>query len=110
MSGSPPPADAPHVTVAESEVLVALWNAGPLSATALVEAVRARQPWGEATIKTLLNRLMRKGLVRSQKDDGRQRYHPLLDREAYVRAEGQALADRLFGADLSAVAAILSKG
>ncbi|CAN5316163.1 BlaI/MecI/CopY family transcriptional regulator [soil metagenome] len=106
----PAASEPPHVTVAESELLAVLWRHGPLSATALVEAVRARQPWGEATIKTLLNRLMRKSLVRSQKDDGRQRYHPLLDREAYVRAEAQGLADRLFAGDLSAVAALLSKG
>jgi predicted transcriptional regulator len=62
----------------------------------LLDEVRSRQPWGDATIKTLLHRLMQKGAVRSQKEDGRQRYHALIDRQAYVEGEVQDLLDRLF--------------
>jgi predicted transcriptional regulator len=86
----------PHVTEAESEVLAALWRHGPLSPARLVETVKARRDWGEATIKTLLGRLMQKQAIRSQRDDGRLLYHPLVTRESYVAAEIQALADRLF--------------
>ena len=52
-----------------------------------------------ATVKTLLGRLMRKGLIRSERDDGRQIYRPLLDRDAYAEGEVQALLDRLYGGD-----------
>lgn len=92
------------VTEAESEVLAALWRRGPLSFASLIDEVKAAQPWGDATIKTLLNRLMHKGAVRSVKEDGRQRYHPLLDRRTYVDGEIQDLADRLFGGDTTALA------
>jgi predicted transcriptional regulator len=85
-----------HVTEAESEVLAALWRLGPLTPARLVEAVKARRDWGEATIKTLLGRLMRKQAIRSERDDGRLLYHPLVTREMYVMAEIQTLADRLF--------------
>jgi predicted transcriptional regulator len=88
-----------HVTEAESEVLAALWRQGPLTPARLVEAVKARRDWGEATIKTLLGRLMRKKAIRSERDDGRLLYHPLVTREMYVMAEIQALADRLFAGD-----------
>lgn len=92
------------VTEAESEVLAALWRRGPLSFASLIDEVKAAQPWGDATIKTLLNRLMHKGAVRSVKEDGRQRYHPLLDRRTYVDGEIQDLTDRLFGGDTTALA------
>ncbi len=98
-----------HVTVAESEVLAALWRRGPLGARSLVEEVRSVQPWGEATIKTLLNRLIRKGAVRSERDDGRQLYRALIERDAYVQAEVQALADRLYGGDRGALLSALSR-
>lgn len=98
-----------HVTEAESELLAALWRHGPLSFASLLDAVRARQRWGDATIKTLLTRLMRKGLVRSQREDGRQLYHALIDRDAYVGAELRALADRLFDGDLTALARCMVK-
>jgi predicted transcriptional regulator len=85
------------VTPAESEVLAALWRRGPLSYADLIEEVRTAQAWGDATIKTLLGRLMRKGAIRSEKVDGRQRYRPLIERAAWLDGEVQALVDRLFG-------------
>ena len=88
-----------HVTEAESEVLAALWRHGPLTPVRLVEAVASRRDWGGSTVKTLLARLMRKKAVRSQRNDGRLLYHPLLAREAYVAAEVDALVDRLFDGD-----------
>ena len=97
-----------HVTVAESEVLAALWRRGPLGAKQLIAEVRSAQPWGEATNKTLLNRQMHKGAIRSVRDDGRLEYRAMLTREAYIDAEVQALADRLFAGDASALAAYLA--
>lgn len=97
-----------HVTEAESAVLAALWRHGPLSAASLIDAVKARQPWADATIKTLLGRLMHKKAVLSEKIDGRQLYRALLDRETYVAGEVQALADRLFDGDLAALATHLA--
>jgi len=93
-----------HVTEAESAVLAPLWRLGPLSARDLIDAVKARQAWGDATVKTLLGRLMRKGAIRSQKAEGRQRYHATLSREDYLDAEVQALVDRLFDGRREALA------
>lgn len=91
------------VTEAESQVLAALWRRGPLSFASLIDEVKAVQPWGDATIKTLLNRLMHKGAVTSVKEDGRKRYHPAIDRNTYIDGEIQDLADRLFEGDRAAL-------
>jgi predicted transcriptional regulator len=93
-----------HVTEAEAEILAALWRRGPLSFASLIDEVKSAQAWAPATIKTLLGRLMRKGAVRSAREDGRQLYHSSLDRDAYVDSEIQALARRLFGGDREALA------
>jgi predicted transcriptional regulator len=99
-----------HVTEAESEVLAALWKHGPLTPARLIEAVKARREWGDATIKTLLGRLMQKNAVRSVREEGRLLYHPLLTRDAYVEGEIQALADRLFDGDREKLAAFVRRG
>ncbi|WP_367117979.1 BlaI/MecI/CopY family transcriptional regulator [Brevundimonas sp.] len=93
------------VTEAESAVLAALWRCGPLSAASLMDEVKSRQPWGDATIKTLLHRLMQKGAVRSEREDGRQRYHAVLARDVWLDAEIGDLVDRLFGGDFEALVA-----
>jgi BlaI family penicillinase repressor len=96
------------ITEAESEVLAALWRLGPLTPARLMEAVKVRRPWGDATIKTLLGRLMQKKAVRSVRDDGRLLYHPLITRDAYVAGEVQALVERLFEGDPGKLAAFLA--
>ena len=98
-------ADPIHVTEAESEILAALWRHGPLTPTRLIETVKARRAWGDATIKTLLGRLMQKKAVHSARDDGRLLYHPMISREAYVAGEVQALTNRLFDGDPAKLAA-----
>ncbi|MDP2764318.1 MAG: BlaI/MecI/CopY family transcriptional regulator [Brevundimonas sp.] len=97
------------VTEAESVVLGALWRRGPLSFASLVEEVKVGQPWADATIKTLLHRLIQKGAVRSQKEDGRQRYHPVIDRQTYVEGEVQDLLDRLFDGKPDRLVALLAE-
>ena len=89
-------------------MLGALWRKGPLTFASLVEEVKIVQPWADATIKTLLHRLMQKGAVRSQKDDGRQRYHAAIDRQTYVEGEVQALLDRLFDGKPDRLVALLA--
>ena len=74
-----------------------------------MDEVRSRQPWGDATIKTLLHRLMQKGAVLSQKEDGRQRYHAVFDRQTYVEGEVQDLLDRLFDGRPDRLVALLAE-
>jgi predicted transcriptional regulator len=97
------------VTEAESEVLAALWRHGPLSAVRLVDAVKTRRDWGDATIKTLLGRLMQKQAVRSERDDGRLLYRPLITRQVYATAQVRMLADRLFDGDAGKLAAFIAE-
>ena len=96
-----------HVTEAESAVLDALWRCGPLPPARLIEEVKRVRPWGDATIKTLLGRLMQKKAVQSAREDGRLLYRPLIARSDYIEAELQSIADRLFGGDRAALVAYL---
>lgn len=113
-------ADRPHgavilkpshidITDAESAILAPLWRRGPLSFVSLIEDVKNERAWADATIKTLLHRLMQKGAVKSTKEDGRSLYHPLIPREAYVEGEVQHLVDRLFNGDANALIAFLEE-
>ncbi len=99
---------AVHVTQAEGELLEALWRCGPLAPAALIAEVQQRRPWGRATVKTLLARLMHKRIVRAERSDAGLRYRPLIERTAFVEGEVRALADRLFDGDLAALGAFVA--
>lgn len=94
-----------RITEAESQVMEALWRKSPLSAEEVLADVKARQPWGDATVKTLINRLLKKKALVSERTEGRHRYRPLLTREAYLQAESQGLLDRLFDGQLAPLVA-----
>ena len=88
----------------------ALWTRGPLGADEIVGAVGAAQNWGEATVKTLINRLLKKGAIAATPDGRRYLYRPVLAREAYVAAESQGLLDRLFEGRLAPLVSHFSQG
>ncbi len=85
-----------QISEAESVVMDILWARSPLGADDVVAALAGRQDWQEATIKTLLNRLLNKGAISARKDGRRFLYSPVLQREDWVAEESRGLLERLF--------------
>ena len=94
-----------RISGAESQIMEARWRDGPLSSEEIVRAVGEPQNWAEATVKTLINRLLRKKAVISERTGGRTRYRPLVSRADYVTSESQGLLDRLFEGQLAPLVA-----
>lgn len=92
-----------RVSSAEGIVMEALWRKQPLSAEDVATDVAKEQGWTDATVKTLLNRLLSKGAIAADKDGRRYLYRPLLKREDYVAEESTSLIDRLFDGRVSSL-------
>jgi BlaI family transcriptional regulator, penicillinase repressor len=90
-----------RISGAESLVMEALWRRAPLTAEEIFAEVGETQGWAEATLKTLLNRLLNKNAVSAEKDGRRYLYRPLVARDDYVESESQGLLDRLFDGRLA---------
>jgi predicted transcriptional regulator len=97
------------ISAAESQVMEAVWGKGPLAADEIVAEVGEPQGWGEATVKTLINRLLKKKALLSERSEGRTRYRALVTRADYVQGESQGLLDRLFGGELAPLVAHYAK-
>jgi BlaI family transcriptional regulator, penicillinase repressor len=98
-----------RISAAESQVMEAVWGKGPLAADEIVAEVGEPQGWGEATVKTLINRLLKKKALISERNEGRTRYRALVTRADYVQGESQGLLDRLFGGELAPLVAHYAK-
>jgi predicted transcriptional regulator len=97
------------ISTAESVFMEALWRKSPLSAEEIVGEVAQPQGWSEATVKTLINRLLKKAAIGASPDGRRYLYRPLVERGAYVAAESQGLLDRLFDGRLAPLVSHLSQ-
>jgi BlaI family transcriptional regulator, penicillinase repressor len=98
-----------QVSEAESIVMEVLWQRHPLAAEDVVRALGQSQDWQEATIKTLLNRLLRKGAVAARKDGRRYLYSPVLQREDWVQEASEGLLQRLFDGRVAPLVAHFSR-
>ncbi len=85
-----------NISDAELEVLKELWDESPLTSRQLVDRLMPRTDWGEATIKTLLLRLLRKKAVRRQTCDKLFAYSAIVQRGEYQYSAGRTMLDRLF--------------
>ena len=98
-----------QISDAEAVVMDVLWKRSPLSAEEVVASLSSRQDWQEATVKTLLNRLLKKGAIDAEKDGRRYLYAPVLQREAWVQGESESLLDRVFGGRVAPLVAHFSE-
>jgi len=69
------------ISEAEAVVMDVLWHAAPRTAEEILAEVGPAQNWQEGTVKSLLNRLLRKKAVHAERDGRRYLYTPLLTRE-----------------------------
>jgi len=93
MSRTPPISDA------EWEVMNVLWEQSPRTASEVVEILGTRMRWNPSTVKTLLGRLAKKGVIRFRSEGNRYLYTPAIPRERYVRTESQSFIERVFGSE-----------
>ena len=87
----------PAISEAESQVMERLWRDAPQGSEELVAALQPATEWHENTVRTLLNRLIRKGAVRAEREGRRYLYSPVLTREQWQAHESRSLLDRVFG-------------
>lgn len=97
-----------QITEAESAVMDVLWHKHPLAADEIAVELARTRDWQDATVKTLLNRLLTKGAVQADRDGRRYLYSPLIARDHWVLEESQGLLKRLFGGRVAPLVAHFS--
>jgi BlaI family penicillinase repressor len=100
---------AERISGAEHEIMEVLWREAPLTAAEVAERTPAKRRWSIRTVKTLLSRLLAKGVLAHEQDGRRYLYRPVVAREDYVARESRALLDRLFGGSVSPLVAHLAE-
>ena len=86
----------PQISDAEWEVMKVLWERGDLSAGQVVDAVADANRWSPRTVKTLLNRLVKKGALAFEVAGRHYVYRAAVGRDACVRKETRSFLSRVF--------------
>jgi BlaI family penicillinase repressor len=97
------------ISEAEAIIMEVLWRSSPRSAEDILAEVGPAQGWQEGTVKSLLNRLLKKKAVKAEREGRRYLYVPRLARDQYVSLESKGLLDRLFGGRVAPLVAHFSE-
>lgn len=97
------------ISESESVVMEVFWARGYLPAEDVFAALESHGKWQPATVKTLLNRLLKKGALRARKDHRRYVYSPILTRDEWLSSESHGFLDRLFGGRVAPLVSYFSQ-
>ncbi len=92
-------------SISESEwkVMKAIWNKGLISANDIINELEGTTTWKPKTIKTLLNRLLKKEVIDFKKDGRTYLYYPLLEEKECIKAENKSFLQRVYGGVVNAM-------
>ena len=88
-----------RISEAEWQVMSEVWRRSPTATGDIVEALSQRRGWHSRTIRTLLDRLVKKGALKTTLEGKRFLYEPRLSMDACVRQESQSFLERVFGGE-----------
>ena len=91
----------PRISEAEWEVMKALWQRSPQTANELADAVAPPNEWNPLTVKTLINRLVRKKVIGRVKEGRAFLFHPLIRQADCAVAATESFLDRVFNGSLN---------
>lgn len=98
-----------RISAGEQAVMEVLWAESPLTAAEVSARVDAKHGWSMRTVKTMLGRLLAKGVLDHREDGRRYLYAPKVARDAYAKGEVSRFVDRLFGGRAAPLVAHLAE-
>jgi BlaI family transcriptional regulator, penicillinase repressor len=87
------------ISDSEWEVMNLVWKEPGVSSSRVVEVLSAQKDWRSRTVRTLLDRLVKKGALKTVPDGKRNLYHPAIDMQQCIRRESRSFAQRVFGGE-----------
>lgn len=100
----------PEISKSEWLVMQVLWQKSPIKASEIIEKLSDEVTWEPKTIKSLLNRLIKKQAVGFKNDAQDKRaylYYPLVSEKEYAKKETKSFIKRVYGGALDLMVANL---
>jgi len=92
-----------RISEAEWEIMNVIWEKEPVPTSEVVAVLETKKGWRERTTRTLIDRLVRKGVLRTERDGKRYLYRPRLSKEECVQRESRSFLARVFAGEPAAM-------
>ncbi|MDF2680829.1 MAG: transcriptional regulator [Brevibacillus sp.] len=93
----------PGISEAEWEVMNVLWEKDPQTANEVIHSLQERMDWKPKTIRTLLDRLVKKKVVGVNQNQKVYTFFPLYTQGECQQAEAQSFLTRIYGGTMKSM-------
>ncbi|MNI34976.1 Penicillinase repressor [compost metagenome] len=87
----------PKITESEWEIMKLIWKDNPITAEQIMVQLPEEIEWSDQTVRTFINRLLKKKAIDFEKSGRVYHYYPLVSEKDCVKAESQSFLKRVFG-------------
>ena len=101
--------DLPELSKAEYDILRVLWKKGQQTVREVHDQLQSFHGWAYTTTKTMMDRMVTKGLLNRETFHGIYLYQPLITRPVGLARLVQFFADRVLEMDASSVVAMFAQ-
>ncbi len=98
-----------QISHSEKLIMDCLWRSSPQSASQIIKRLDNKLDWHDKTVKTLLNRLLKKEAVGFEKKGREYLYYPVLVESDYIENATDSFVNRVFNGSVSSLVAAFAK-
>lgn len=88
--------EIPRISEAEWEVMKIIWKKSPITSDEIISCLSSKMAWSTQTIKTFINRLLKKEAIRFEKSGRNYLYYPIVHEKECIRAENKSFLERVY--------------
>lgn len=93
----------PKISESEWEIMKVVWESNPITANKIIDELQSSYDWSTQTIKTYINRLVKKSVLGFEKVKRHYNYYPLITEKDCIIAESNSFIKRVFNGAASAM-------
>lgn len=91
------------ISDAELEVMKIIWKNPNVTANSIIDELESKTDWKPNTVKTLINRLLKKKVISFNKKGKEYYYYALLEEKTYMNAESESFLKKLFNGSINSM-------
>jgi BlaI family penicillinase repressor len=93
----------PKISESEWVIMKLLWTTSPQTANQIIKSIPKSYKWSPKTIKTLLNRLVKKNALNFKQIGKEYEYSPIITKSDCLKAEKKSIVNRLYDGEIKSM-------
>ncbi|PAB59071.1 BlaI/MecI/CopY family transcriptional regulator [Anaeromicrobium sediminis] len=99
----------PKISDSEYEIMKIIWKNHPIKSNDIIQQIDQGHNWSEKTIKTMINRLLKKEVISYKKDGKSYLYYPLVEESNYRKLENESFLKKVYNGSINVMFASFIK-